>query len=106
LAAIQHNQVPEFGGIYDIPETTSALSNATGGTPALFATIKPKLVGKASRKFNPQQPSADYNYMHNKIAVVTGSFNFSRNATMNAENILVIHSKTWADKFSITLTIS
>jgi phosphatidylserine/phosphatidylglycerophosphate/cardiolipin synthase-like enzyme len=49
--------------------------------------------------------SIDVNCMHNKIAVcddhvVTGSFNFSRNATMNAENILVIESKRWADQFS------
>ena len=43
--------------------------------------------------------------MHNKIAVcddvvITGSFNFSRNATRNAENLLVIESPEFADKYS------
>lgn len=103
--AVEHDQVTEFGGIYDGPETTGALSQATTGTPALFGVIKGKLVAKKSKPFNPKQPSADYNYMHNKIVVcddtvVTGSFNFSRNATMNAENLLIIQGKEWADKFA------
>jgi phosphatidylserine/phosphatidylglycerophosphate/cardiolipin synthase-like enzyme len=102
--AVHHRQVAEFGGIYDGPETKSALAQATGGTPGLFDVIKPKLVEKPSRKFNPSQPDADYNYMHNKIlvcddVVLTGSFNFSHNATQNAENILLIKSKEWADKY-------
>jgi phosphatidylserine/phosphatidylglycerophosphate/cardiolipin synthase-like enzyme len=103
--AVTHKQVAQFGGIYDGPETLGALKNATGGTPGLFAEIEPNLVKKASRAFDPAQPDADYNYMHNKIVVcddtvVTGSFNFSRNATMNAENLLVIRSKAWADRYS------
>lgn len=94
-----------FGGIYDGPETDGALSRATGNTPQLFDAIKSQLVEKKSRHFNPQQPNADYDYMHNKIVVcddtvVTGSFNFSHSATQNAENILAIESKEWADKFS------
>jgi phosphatidylserine/phosphatidylglycerophosphate/cardiolipin synthase-like enzyme len=103
--AVKHKQVPDFGGIYDGPETLGALKQATGGTPELFKVISGKMVKKASRRYNPKQPDADYNYMHNKIAVcddvvVTGSFNFSRSATMNAENVLRIRSKEWADKFS------
>jgi phosphatidylserine/phosphatidylglycerophosphate/cardiolipin synthase-like enzyme len=43
--------------------------------------------------------------MHNKVAVaddkvVTGSFNFSTNATRNAENIVVIHDKAVADAYA------
>jgi phosphatidylserine/phosphatidylglycerophosphate/cardiolipin synthase-like enzyme len=43
--------------------------------------------------------------MHNKLAVVddtviTGSFNFSNNATQNAENVLKIESKAIADHFA------
>jgi phosphatidylserine/phosphatidylglycerophosphate/cardiolipin synthase-like enzyme len=105
--AVHHDQVPmtNFGGIYDGPETNGALKQATGGTPQLFAVISDHLVAKPSRKFDPSQPNADYNYMHNKIVVcddtvLAGSFNFSHSATMNAENILLIRSKTWADKFS------
>jgi phosphatidylserine/phosphatidylglycerophosphate/cardiolipin synthase-like enzyme len=103
--AAGRNQVAEFSGIYDGPETTGALKNATSGGPQLFASFKDRLVAKNSRKFNPRQPNADYNYMHNKIVVcdntvITGSFNFSRNATQNAENLLVIDSAEWADKYS------
>ncbi len=103
--AVTHEQVKEFGGIYDIPETTGALKQATGGTPQLFAQIQPHLVGKASRHYNPKQPDADYDYMHNKIVVcddvvITGSFNFSRAATMNAENVLAIRDQGLADQYS------
>jgi phosphatidylserine/phosphatidylglycerophosphate/cardiolipin synthase-like enzyme len=43
--------------------------------------------------------------MHNKLAVVgdaliTGSFNFSNNATQNAENVLQIESKAIADHYA------
>jgi phosphatidylserine/phosphatidylglycerophosphate/cardiolipin synthase-like enzyme len=103
--AVKHVQVAEFGGIYDAQETGGALKHATGGTPDLFAVIEPKLVGKRSRTFDPSTPDADYNFMHNKIVVcddtvASGSFNFSRNATMNAENLLVIESREWADRFA------
>ena len=103
--AVNNDQVADFSGIYDGPETTGALRQAHGVTPGLFDQIKGKLVAKESKHFNPSQPDANYNYMHNKIAVcddtvVTGSFNFSHNATQNAENIVHIHSKDWADKFS------
>jgi phosphatidylserine/phosphatidylglycerophosphate/cardiolipin synthase-like enzyme len=43
--------------------------------------------------------------MHNKLAVIddaviTGSFNFSNNATKNAENILLIEDKAIADRYA------
>jgi phosphatidylserine/phosphatidylglycerophosphate/cardiolipin synthase-like enzyme len=43
--------------------------------------------------------------MHNKVvvcdnAVVTGSFNFSHNATLNAENVLVIHDADVANQYN------
>jgi phosphatidylserine/phosphatidylglycerophosphate/cardiolipin synthase-like enzyme len=43
--------------------------------------------------------------MHNKLAVVndtviTGSFNFSNNATQNAENVVQIDSKEIADHYA------
>ena len=57
---------------------------------------------------DPSQPyKADgkHDFMHNKVVVcddvvVTGSFNFSRSATQNAENILVLPSKELADQYS------
>jgi phosphatidylserine/phosphatidylglycerophosphate/cardiolipin synthase-like enzyme len=43
--------------------------------------------------------------MHNKVVVaddttLTGSFNFSKNATRNAENILVIDNADLADLYT------
>jgi phosphatidylserine/phosphatidylglycerophosphate/cardiolipin synthase-like enzyme len=112
LDAITHNQVPagQFGGIYDGPEMAGVLkdwakSAGLNSKADDFKQVAAHLVKKNSRPFNPKQPDADYNYMHNKVVVcddvvVTGSFNFSRNATMNAENLLVIHSKAWADRYA------
>lgn len=42
--------------------------------------------------------------MHNKILVVddivvTGSFNFSENATRNAENVVAFHNRAVADAY-------
>jgi phosphatidylserine/phosphatidylglycerophosphate/cardiolipin synthase-like enzyme len=112
LDAVTHQQVPQaqFGGIYDGPEMAGVLKDwaksATLNSKADdFEQVAARLVKKNSRPFNPRQPDADYNYMHNKVVVcddvvVTGSFNFSRNATMNAENMLLIRSKAWADKYA------
>lgn len=53
-----------------------------------------KLLGKNS---TPYTPESKHDYMHNKVlvsdgTVVTGSYNFSRHAQHNAENVLVIQS--------------
>jgi phosphatidylserine/phosphatidylglycerophosphate/cardiolipin synthase-like enzyme len=112
LDALTHRQVPEaqFGGIYDGPEMAGVLgdwkkSQSLSSKVDDFEQLADHLVKKNSRPFNPKEPDADYNYMHNKVVVcddveVTGSFNFSRNATMNAENMLPIRSKAWADKYA------
>jgi phosphatidylserine/phosphatidylglycerophosphate/cardiolipin synthase-like enzyme len=68
----------------------------------LFAAIAPHLHSKKSTPFTPQAP---HDYMHNKLAVIddaviTGSFNFSNNATKNAENVLLIDSKAIADRYT------
>ena len=110
--AIAHDQVPQdaFGGIYDGSEMDMVIKDwqksPHSATKAdLFKEVAQKLVRKPSRHFNPNKPDADYDFMHNKVVVcdnvvVTGSFNFSNNAAMNAENLLVIHSKDWADKYA------
>ena len=60
------------------------------------------LVGKNSA---PYTPSGPHNFMHNKVlviddTVITGSYNFSRSAQFNAENILFIESAPLAEAYS------
>jgi len=105
--AIQHHQVKEFGGTYDATQMDKTVaqwmkSQNSGGIAETFKAVASHLAGKHSV---PYEPSGKHNFMHNKVvvcdnAVVTGSFNFSRNAAMNAENILVIHDAAIADQYS------
>ena len=60
------------------------------------------LIGKNS---TPYSAAGHHNYMHNKVlviddTVITGSFNFSRSAQFNAENILFIESVPLAETYS------
>src|SRR5215472_16496710 len=59
------------------------------------------LIGKNS---TPYTPTGRHNFMHNKVlvidnTVITGSYNFSRNAQFNAENILFVESAPLADTY-------
>src|SRR5205085_2640465 len=61
-----------------------------------------KLAGKNS---TPYSPTSRHDYMHNKVlviddTVITGSYNFSRSAELNAENILFIESAALAETYS------
>jgi phosphatidylserine/phosphatidylglycerophosphate/cardiolipin synthase-like enzyme len=61
-----------------------------------------RLVGKNS---TPYTPTGKHDFMHNKVLVVddtviTGSYNFSRSAQFNAENILFIESGPLAETYS------
>jgi phosphatidylserine/phosphatidylglycerophosphate/cardiolipin synthase-like enzyme len=60
------------------------------------------LIGKSS---TPYMAPGRHNYMHNKVlaidnTVITGSYNFSRSAQFNAENILFIESAPLAEMYS------
>jgi phosphatidylserine/phosphatidylglycerophosphate/cardiolipin synthase-like enzyme len=60
------------------------------------------LVGKNS---TPYTPTSTHDFMHNKVliiddTVITGSYNFSRSAEFNAENILFIESPPLAETYS------
>ena len=60
------------------------------------------LVGKNSTLYTP---NGRHDFMHNKVlviddTVITGSYNFSRSAQFNAENILFIESAPLADAYS------
>lgn len=61
-----------------------------------------ELIGKNS---TPYSPTSRHDFMHNKILVVddtviTGSYNFSRSAELNAENIVFLTSPALADAYS------
>ena len=61
------------------------------------------IVGKNS---TPYTPTSRHDFMHNKIlviddTVITGSYNFSRSAQFNAENILFIESAALAERYSV-----
>ena len=61
------------------------------------------LVGKNS---TPYTPNGRHDFMHNKVlviddSVITGSYNFSRSAQFNAENILFIESALLAEAYSV-----
>lgn len=71
--------------------------------PALREIIqRANLVGKNS---TPYTPTSVHDFMHNKVlviddTVITGSYNFSRSAEFNAENILFIDSAALAESYS------
>lgn len=61
-----------------------------------------RLAGKNS---TPYSPTSRHDFMHNKVlviddTVITGSYNFSRSAEFNAENILFLESPALAETYS------
>jgi phosphatidylserine/phosphatidylglycerophosphate/cardiolipin synthase-like enzyme len=69
--------------------------------PALHEIV-PHLAGKNS---TPYSPTSRHDFMHNKVlviddTVITGSYNFSRSAQFNAENILFLESPALAQTYS------
>ncbi len=105
--AIHFEQVKDFGGIYDATQMGHIVklwkkSAKSAGIASSFEYVATKLVGKHSV---PYSPTSKHDFMHNKVvvcddAVVTGSFNFSRNAASNSENMLILHSKALADRYA------
>lgn len=72
--------------------------------PAVQQIIaRAQLVGKNS---TPYTPTSRHDFMHNKVlviddTVITGSYNFSRSAQFNAENILFLESAPLAECYSV-----
>src|SRR5438067_2238435 len=61
--------------------------------------------GLAGKNSTPYTPTSKHDFMHNKVlviddTVITGSYNFSRSAQFNAENILFIESAPLAQTYS------
>lgn len=100
----------DVAGIYDRGETDQVLSAwkkypADASKVVLLEAVTARLVAKDSLPFDQGSPEAAHNFMHNKVvvaddAVATGSFNFSTNATHNAENVISTTSSTLAAAYS------
>jgi phosphatidylserine/phosphatidylglycerophosphate/cardiolipin synthase-like enzyme len=95
-------------GIYDRTQMTDVYRQwqevpPNWKIPALQDIIaRAGLIGKNS---TPYSPTGRHDFMHNKILVVddtviTGSYNFSRSAQYNAENILFVESAALAERYS------
>jgi phosphatidylserine/phosphatidylglycerophosphate/cardiolipin synthase-like enzyme len=59
----------------------------------------------AGKNSTPYSPTSRHDFMHNKVlviddTVITGSYNFSRSAQFNAENILFLESALLAETYS------
>ena len=96
----------DFAGVYDSGETANVRSawvkSGSAAKVALLDSVTAAMVAKHSIPYSPQNA---HNFMHNKVVVaddttLTGSFNFSKNATRNAENILVIENTDLADLYT------
>jgi phosphatidylserine/phosphatidylglycerophosphate/cardiolipin synthase-like enzyme len=104
---LDRGAVQEFGGMYDATQMDNVIRLWEGGAHPnpkidLFKSVAAHLVGKHSTPYSETSP---HDFMHNKVAVVddiviTGSFNFSNNATKNAENVLTIHDRPLAGRYA------
>ena len=92
-------------GLYDGAEmrmTEASWKKANSTELPVWNKVSKHLVEKPS---NTYSPDAVHNFMHNKVvvcddALATGSFNFSKSATMNAENSLTLHDSSLADQYA------
>jgi phosphatidylserine/phosphatidylglycerophosphate/cardiolipin synthase-like enzyme len=107
--AVARGRIPAFGGLYDRTQMESVFEQWRG-TPAewkiqAFQQITSSFSGKDSA---PYTPAGRHDFMHNKVlvaddTVVTGSYNLSNSAIVNAENVLMIHSPELADRYCATI---
>jgi len=109
LLTLIHRRDVKVDGIYDrtqmedVYEQWQEVPSNRWKIPALQEIVlRANLVGKNS---TPYTPTGVHDFMHNKVLVVddtviTGSYNFSRSAQFNAENILFIESAALAETYS------
>jgi phosphatidylserine/phosphatidylglycerophosphate/cardiolipin synthase-like enzyme len=103
---LRAGRVPEYGGVYDRTQMDDVLRQ-WAETPAawkapVFEQVARGLVGKNS---TPYHPGTTHDFMHNKLlvvddAVLTGSYNLSHSATLNAENCLLIRDAEVAQRYA------
>jgi phosphatidylserine/phosphatidylglycerophosphate/cardiolipin synthase-like enzyme len=103
---LERGHLAEYGGVYDRTQMEGVFDQWRGSPAewkvAAFGRVAGPLAGKRS---TPYAPGGRHDFMHNKVvvaddAVVTGSYNLSRSATENAENVLVIEDRDVADRYA------
>jgi len=87
----------------DVYEQWQEVPSNNWKIPALHQIIMQ--AGLAGKNSTPYTPTSVHDFMHNKVlviddTVITGSYNFSRSAELNAENILFIESTSLAESYS------
>ena len=85
----------DIQGIFDPHGMQDVLRYRDANAPEYWFMRDRRFVAAPSHAFNPH---AEQDFMHNKVMilddhlVVTGSFNFSENAELNDENMLILNS--------------
>ena len=85
----------DIQGVIDPHGMQDVLRYRSADDPAYWFMRDRRFVAAPSHAFNPH---AEQDFMHNKVMilddhlVVTGSFNFSENAELNDENMLILNS--------------
>jgi phosphatidylserine/phosphatidylglycerophosphate/cardiolipin synthase-like enzyme len=109
LLNLLHAGRVKVDGIYDRTQMAEVYTQWQGvpsnhwKIPALQEIVaRAHLAGKNS---TPYSPTSRHDFMHNKVlviddTVITGSYNFSRSAQFNAENILFLESSALAETYS------
>ena len=109
LLNLLHAERIKVDGIYDRTQMAEVYSqwqevpSNHWKIPALQEIVaRAQLAGKNS---TPYSPTSRHDFMHNKVlviddTVITGSYNFSRSAQFNAENILFLESAALAQTYS------
>ena len=102
LLALKNKDVT---GVLD-PHEMKQVMKGKGADPNFwFANGDPRFVAAPSHAFNGQGDKNDF--MHNKVmiiddkVVITGSYNFSENAELNDENMLIIESPAVAAAYDM-----
>jgi phosphatidylserine/phosphatidylglycerophosphate/cardiolipin synthase-like enzyme len=103
---LHHRRVAEFNGVYDRTQMEGVFDQWRG-TPAAWKTNAFQQVAShwAAKRSTPYTPKGRHDFMHNKIVVaddivITGSYNLSHSASENAENVLMIHDREMAERYS------
>lgn len=103
LAALAQLQRSDIAGIYDPNGMKDAMRGTHKDQSLFWFTQDSRFVAAPSHAFDPKR---EQNFMHNKVMivddhyVVTGSYNFSENAELNDENILILDSQEAAAAYS------